>query len=132
MATTSLMVPLPGPTADHWLRSRRFGFEETGNLVELLETPGGGQFPDKMIILEVVLVVLTLFSGGTPTISIGDAAGATTWINAAAVTSVGLIRSLGPSSNGKLYVARERLTATLSGSMVAGQAMLLARVIDSF
>jgi hypothetical protein len=78
------------------------------------------------------LVVLTLFSGGTSTISIGDTASATTWLNAAAVTVVGSIRGQRPSSNGKLYVARDRLTATLSASMAVGQAMLMARVVDSF
>jgi len=76
--------------------------------------------------------VLTAFSGGTPTISVGDGAGATIWLAATAVTAVGSIRSLGPSSNGKLYVARDRLTATLSAGMAAGQAMVMARVIDSF
>jgi hypothetical protein len=83
-------------------------------------------------VFEIVLVVLTAFSGGTPTISVGDGAGATTWLNAAAVTSQGMIRSQGPSSNGKLYVARDRLTATLSASMAAGAAMVMARVVDSF
>ncbi len=59
-------------------------------------------------------------------------ASVTTWLNAAAVTAVGSIRGQGPSSNGKLYVARDRLTATLSASMAARQAMLMARVVDSF
>jgi hypothetical protein len=132
MATTSLVLPLPSPASERWLRSRVFTFVDSGNLVELLETPGGGQYPDKMLIFEVALIVLVAFSGGTPTISVGDGAGATTWISAAAVTSVGMIRSQGPSSNGKLYVARDRLTATLSASMAAGSAILLARVVDSF
>jgi hypothetical protein len=132
MPTTSLVLPLPSATGDRWLRSRRFSFEETNNLVELLEVAPGGQYPAQCLVLEIVLVVLTAFSGGTPTISIADGASATTWLNAAAVTAVGSIRSQGPSSNGKLYVARDRLTATLSGSMADGQALLMARVIDSF
>jgi hypothetical protein len=132
MAAVGLVLPLPSPTAARWLRSRVLTPADSGNVCDLIEVAPGSPYPDKAIVLEVVLVVLTLFSGGTPTISIGDGAGATTWLGATAVTSVGSIRSLGPSSNGKLYVARDRLTATLSGSMVAGQAMLLAQVVDSF
>src|SRR5262245_37660000 len=131
MPTTSLVVPEPGRASEYWRRSRVVTFADSGNLVELIElAPVSGG--NGLLVLEIVLLVLTAFSGGTPTISVGDGAGATTWLNAASVTSAGSIRSLGPSSNGKLYIARDRLTATLSASMAAGQAMLLARVVDAF
>jgi hypothetical protein len=123
-------MPAAARITDFWIVSQPFTFASAGATLNLFEiTPG-------LEVVEVVLVILTPFSGGTPAIDIGDSDDGDSWIDTLDITegTAGSYRGSAAHSpwsiSGKYYATKKHLTATLSADLVAGEARVLARCLD--
>ncbi|HEU5103631.1 MAG TPA: hypothetical protein VFU22_31660 [Roseiflexaceae bacterium] len=123
-------MPAAARMTDFWIVSQPFTFASAGGTANLFEiTPG-------LEVVEVVLVIDTPFSGGTPSIDIGDADDPDGWIDTLDVTegTAGSYRGSAANSpysiSGRYYAAKKHITATLSAALVAGEGRVLARCVD--
>ena len=107
------------------------GPADTGTTKNLGEVPAGH------LVTDVTVVIETALSGGTPSLTIGDAGDADGWVESAAISEgvVGAYKgtTAGGASyvaNGKYYPSKTVLTAAVSAGLTSGRALVLARVVN--
>lgn len=123
-------MPAAQRMSDFWIISEPLTHASAGSTVNLFEIPAG------LWAAEVVLVITAPFTGGTPSIDIGDEDDGDSWIDTLDITegTAGGYRGTAANSpysvSGRYYSAKKNITATLSASLVAGAARVLARCVD--
>ena len=113
-----------------WVRSRQITSADTGSTVAILDVPAGTLIPPQ----SAVIVVTTLFAGGTPSLDIGDGDDPDGWIDTSAITeaSTGTYADVDAAYNeaGKYYSAADTIDAVVSASLTAGEAYVFVYMID--
>ena len=113
-----------------WVRSRAITEADTDSVVDIVDIPAGTLIPPHAVMIQV----LTLFAGGTPSIDIGDADDDDGWIDTTAITET----TAGPYADvdaalavtGKYYASAGKIKATVSASLTAGKAYVFVYMID--
>jgi hypothetical protein len=130
MGDSTVQYPLTG----RWVRSRKFTFADKNSTKAVLDVPANTFIPS----LGVVLLITTLFAGGTPTIDVGDGTNTDGWIDNTDVT-VGTVGAYAGtetntaafSGTGKLYTAADTIDVILPNEAItAGAAYAMAYMID--
>lgn len=116
-----------------WVRSRSITEADTGTTVAVIDVPAGTFIPPHMVVLQIV----TGFSGGTPSIDIGDQDDADGWIDTVDITEgtpgtySGSEATTGAyDQQGRVYLAENKITATLSASLTTGKGYVMALLVD--
>jgi hypothetical protein len=104
----------------------RISAADTGTTKNLFEIPAG------WYVESVLLLVLTAFAGGTPSIDIGDEDAADTWLASTDITETtpGPYKGAAAPAAGKHYSAKQNVTATVSADLTDGSAIVLARAVN--
>ena len=114
----------------HWVRSKQITEADTGTTKAILNVPAGTLIPPHGI----VIVVETLFAGGTPSLDIGDGSDTDGWIDTTAITeaSTGTYADVDAAYavTGKYYSAADTIDAVVSASLTAGEAYVFAYLLD--
>jgi len=117
-----------------WVRSRKFTFADKNSTKEVLDVPKNTFIPP----LGVVVIITTAFSGGTPTIDVGDGDNPDGWVDNTDVT-VGTkgayagteTNTAAYSGTGRLYSAAETIDVVLPNEAItAGEAYVMAYMIN--
>lgn len=117
-----------------WVRSRQFTFADKNSTKAVLDVPKNTFIPP----LGVVVVITTLFAGGTPTIDVGDGANPDGWVDNTDVTEGTAGAYAGTETNtaaysgsGKLYTAADTIDVVLPDQAItAGEGYVLAYMLD--
>jgi len=113
-----------------WVRSREITEADTGTTVAILDVPAGTLIPPH----GALIVVTTLFAGGTPSIDIGDGTTTDGWIDTTAITeaTAGTYADVDAAYavTGKYYSAADTIDAVVSASLTAGNAYVFVYMID--
>jgi len=113
-----------------WVRSRAVTNADTGGAVAVIDVPADTFIPA----FGVSLVIKTAFSGGVPSLDVGDSAAADGWIDTTEITEgtpgtyTGLAAAF--AVTGKYYSAANQIKVTLSAALAAGKAYVLAYLLD--
>jgi len=92
--------------------------------------------PADTLVKKVWIVITTLFSGGTPSIDVGDSGDGDGWIDTLDITEGTAGTYAGSETNsalklsGKYYSARDFITVTGAIGMTAGVAYVFAEMHD--
>lgn len=130
MGSSSAQYGLKG----RWVRSRKFTFADKNSTKAVLDVPANTFIPP----LGVVVILTTIFEGGTPTIDVGDGANPDGWIDNTDVTVGTAGAYAGTETNtaaysgtGKLYTAADTIDVVLPDQAItAGAAYVMAYMID--
>lgn len=113
-----------------WVRSRQLTYADAGTTVALLDVPAGTLIPPQ----GTVIVITTLFTGGSPSIDIGDGDDTDGWIDTSAITegTAGTYADVDADYNvtGKYYASADTIDAVIAASASAGEAYVFAYMID--
>ena len=96
----------------------------------------GIHIPADTLVKKCWIVITTLFSGGTPSIDVGDSAGSDDWIDSTDITEGTVGAYAGSEANsplpvsGKYYSAADQITITGSVGLTAGEAYVFAELHD--
>src|SRR4030042_368005 len=113
------------------VRSAAIGFAATGTTIPVIDVPAG------TLVLKCLLVITTLFAGGTPSLELGGGSDTEGSIDSVDITE-GPAATYGASEtntgaysdDGKYYSAADTIDAVLSASLTAGKAYLFALMVD--
>ena len=116
--------------AGRWVRSREITFADTGTTVAILDVPAGTLIPPH----GAVIVVTTLWSGGSPSLDIGDGTTADGWIDSTAITE-GTAATYADvdaayAVTGKYYADADTIDAVVAASSSAGAAYVYIYMLD--
>lgn len=113
-----------------WVRSRQITASDTGTTVAILDVPAYTLIPPQ----GAVIVVTTLFAGGTPSLDIGDGDDTDGWIDTTAITEATAATyadvDAAYAEAGKYYSAADTIDAVVSASLTAGEAYVFVYMID--
>jgi hypothetical protein len=113
-----------------WVRSRAITKADTGTTVPVLDVPANTLIPPFGVVIEVV----TLFAGGSPSLDIGDTDDSDGWIDTTEITEATVGTYGGHTNayalNGKVYTAADTIDAVMAASATAGKAYVYAFMID--
>ena len=116
-----------------WVRSRQITSADTGTTVAVLDVPAGTFIPA----YGVSCIVTTLFAGGSPLIDIGDGDDTDGWIIQADLTATSTGTYTGDETStahyaitGKYYSSADTIDAVVSAALTAGEAYVLAYMVD--
>ena len=130
MGSTTAQYGLEG----RWVRSKNFTYANKNATTAVLDVPAGTLIPA----FGVVCVVVTPFSGGTPTIDVGESGDTDGWVDNANVT-VGtagaytgtVAAGAGLAGTGKYYSAATTIDVVLPNEAItAGSGYVLAHMIN--
>lgn len=117
-----------------WVRSRKFTFADKDSTKAVLDVPPNTFIPP----LGVVVILTTIFEGGTPTIDVGDGDNPDGWIDNTDVTVGTAGAYAGTETNtaaysgtGKLYTDADTIDVVLPDQAItAGEGYVMAYMID--
>lgn len=113
-----------------WVRSRKITNADTGTTVAILDVPAKTLIPAQ----GALIVVTTLFAGGTPSLDIGDGDNTDGWVDTTAITegTAGTYADVDGEYNvtGKYYSAADTIDAVVSADLSAGAAYVFVYMID--
>lgn len=113
-----------------WVRSREITYADTGTTVAILDVPAGTLIPPH----GAVIVITTLWSGGSPSLDIGDGTTADGWIDSTAITegSTGTYADVDAAYavTGKYYASADTIDAVVAASSTAGAAYVYVYMLD--
>ena len=129
MGSSSEQYPLTG----RWVRSRKITYADKNSTKVILEVPPKTFIPP----FGVSVVVITAFSGGSPTIDVGDGDNTDGWVDNADVTAGTAGTYSGTETNtgayaaaGKYYANADTIDAILPNEAItAGAAYVMAYMI---
>jgi hypothetical protein len=110
------------------VRSKAITTSNMGTAVKILEIPAKTFIPPR----GVVILVETLFGGGTPSIIVGDADDADGWIDSAEITetTAGLYSGAAEFQvSGKYYSSAGNLQFTSNTDLTSGKAYVFAYLV---
>lgn len=126
MGSSTIQYGLTG----RWVRSREITYADTGTTVAILDVPAGTLIPPH----GAVIVITTLWSGGSPSLDIGDGTTADGWIDSTAITegSTGTYADVDATYavTGKYYASADTIDAVVAASSVAGAAYVYVYMLD--
>lgn len=110
-----------------------YDYDDTGTGLQI---PIDATTAAPIFVESVFHIVRTAFAGGTPSVDVGDGADADGWVDTLSITetSAGNVARSSPAANseaytaGKLYTSGDNITVTLSASLTAGAATVLADI----
>lgn len=116
-----------------WVRSRAITKDMTNTTSPILDVPAKTLIPP----FGVVIVVTTLFAGGTPSIDVGDGDNDDGWIDTADITETTAATYAGTAANGaayevagKYYADADTIDAKVATGLTSGAAYVWAYMID--
>lgn len=89
----------------------------------------------KTMVLEVIVIVTTLLAGGTPSLDIGDADDADSWVDTLDITEATAGSYRGSATNspysitGKYYPTGGQIKAVVATGLTSGSAVVCARIL---
>lgn len=115
---------------DEWLLSDAITSADTGTTKAVLDIPA------KTMVMEVLLIITTVFAGGTPSLDIGDGDNPDGWIDSTDITETTLGSYKGTETNtsayldtGRYYLTADTIDAVVSASLTGGNAYVIAHVL---
>lgn len=116
---------------DYWVCSEAITAADTNTTKPVIAVPAGS------FVNKVVVIVTTAFSGGTPSLDIGDGDDVDGWVDTLDITEAGatggypgtVYASEYVGAGGKYYAAADTIDAVVSASLAAGNAYVLAQII---
>lgn len=116
-----------GKLQGHWLISEAITEADTNTTKPVLEIPAN------TFVTDVICIVTEAFTGGTPSLDIGDGADPDGWIDTVDITEAGTTGAYKGSAyaseyapSGKYYAAADTIDAVISASLTNGTAYVLA------
>ncbi len=116
---------------EYWLISDPITSADANSTKAVLEIPA------ETFVSEVVLIVSTVFAGGTPSIDIGDGDNDDGWIDTVDITetTAGSYRgdettTAAYSQTGRYYATADTIDAVIATGLTSGSAIVMARCVD--
>ncbi len=109
-----------------WVRSK--AIELTSGTIAVLEIPANTIIPARGVLIDIV----TAFSGGTPSIDVGDGTNTDGWIDTTEITegTEGVYTGYAELAiTGKIYTAADTIDVVVSTGLTAGKAYVFAHLI---
>jgi hypothetical protein len=126
MGSETVQYPIEG----HWVRSK--AIELTSGTIAVIDVPANTFIPPFGVVIDVV----TLFAGGTPSIDVGDGSDTDGWIDTTNITETTAAMYAGTAAagaaysvTGKVYTSADTIDVVVSTGLTAGKAYVFAYLV---